>query len=89
MVLLRNFHSSTGYEPKRLELNKNLVNPQNRTIDDKDDIEEIGVKPLSYSQSLIHSAYGSAENIATTPDSDLEDEPLRQMLASLLYIRER
>ena len=29
---------------------------------------------MSHSQSLIHSAYDSAENIATPPDSDLEDE---------------
>ena len=52
---------------------------------DQDDIEEIGVKPMSYSQSLIHSAYDSAESIATPPDSDLEDEQLRKMLASSLY----
>ena len=53
------------------------------------DFEEIGVKPLSYSQSLIRSAYGSAESIATTPDSDLEDEQSRKMLASPLYIWRR
>ena len=52
-------------------------------------LEEIDVKPLSYSQSLIHSAYDSAESIATPPDSDLEDEQLRKMKASPLYIRER
>ena len=66
-----------------------LVNPQNQIIDEQDNIEEIGFKPLSYSQSLIHSAYDSAESIATPPDSDLEDEQLRKMLASPLYIRER
>ena len=49
-------------------------------------MEEIGVKQSSYSRSLTHSAYDSAESIATPPDSDLEDE---QMLASPLYIRER
>ena len=48
------FHSSTGCEPKRIELDKILVNPQNQIIDDQDDIEEIGVKPLSCSQSLVH-----------------------------------
>ena len=67
----------TGYEPKRIELNRILVNPQNQIIDDQDGIEEIGVKPLSYSQSLIHSAYDSLESIATPPDSDLEDEQSR------------
>ena len=86
MVLLRN---STPPQPKRIELNRILVNPQNQTIDDQDDIEEIGVKLLSYSQSLVHSAYDSAESIATPPDSDLEDEQLRKMLASPLYTRER
>ena len=40
---------------------------------------------LSYSQSLIHSAYDSAESIAMPPDSELEDEQLRKMLASPLY----
>ena len=47
------------------------------------------VKPLSYSQSLVNSAYDSAESIATPPDSDLEDEQLRKLLASSLYLRER
>ena len=59
------FHSSTGYEPKRTELNWILL--QNQIIDDQDDIEEIGVKPLSYSQSLIHSAYDSAEALRRRP----------------------
>ena len=71
------FHSSTCYEPKRIGLNRLLVNPQNQITDDQDDFEEIDVKPLSCSQSL-------AESIATPPDSDLEDEQLRKMLASPL-----
>ena len=71
------FHSSTGYEPKTIELDRILVNPENQIIDDQDNIQEIGVKPLSNSQSLTHSAYDSA------------DEQLRKMLASPLYIRER
>ena len=50
--------------------------------DDQDDIEEIGVKQLFYSQSLIHAACDSAESIATPPDSDFEDEQLRKMMAS-------
>ena len=83
------FHSSIGYEPKRIELNRILVNPQNQIIDDLDVVEAIGVKLLSYCQSLIHSAYDWATSIATPPDSDLEDEQLRTMLASPLYIRER
>ena len=58
-------------------------------IDDQDDIEELGVKKLSCSQSLVHSAYDSAESIATPPDSDLDDEQLRKMPASPLCIWER
>ena len=66
-------------------LNRILVKPLNQIIDDQDDREEIGVKPLFYSQS----AYDSAGSIATPPDSDLEDEQLRKMLASPLYIQQR
>ena len=83
------FHSSTRYDTKRIELGRNLVNPLNQVIDNQDVVEEVGVKPLSCSQSLTHSAYASAASIATPPDSDLEDEQLRKMLASPLYLRER
>ena len=51
-----------------------------------DEFGEIGVKSLSHNQSQMYSAYDSAESIA---DSDLEDEQLRKMLASPLYIQER
>ena len=78
------FHSSTGYEAKRISSTGFWSTHKNQTADDQDDIEEIGVKPLSYSQSLIRSAYDSAESIAAPPDSDLEDEQLRKMLASPL-----
>ena len=75
----------TGYEPRRVELNRTPVQPiKSGNFDDQDDVGEIGVKPLSYSQSLIHSAYDSAESIAIPPDSELEDEQLRKMLASPL-----
>ena len=74
----------TGDEPKRVELNRTLFNLSNQEIDDQDDIEETDFKPMSFSQSLIHSAYDSAESIATPPDSDLEDEQLRMVLASPL-----
>ena len=66
------FHSSTGYEPKKGSSSTGFW--QNQTIDDQDDTEEIGVQPLSCSQSLTHSGYDTAESIATPPDSDLEDE---------------
>ena len=54
------YHPLTGYEPKSIELNRTLLNQSHQEIDDQDDFEEIGVKPMSYSQSLIHSAYDSA-----------------------------
>ena len=53
-------------------------------IDDQDDIEENGVKKLSYSHSLVRSEHDSAGSIATPSDSDLEDEQLRKMLAAPL-----
>ena len=79
------FHSSTGYEPSSTGF---WSNHKIKLIDDQDDIEESGVKPLSYNQSLIYSAYDSAESIAT-PDLDLEDEQSRKMPAFPLYLRER
>ena len=59
---------------------------QSPTTQDTDEFGKVGVKSLSYNQSLIHSDYDSAENIA---DSNLEDEQLRKMLASPLYRQER
>ena len=61
-----------------------LVKHENPIRDDENDIEEIGFKKLAYSQSLVHSAYDSAESIATPLDSDVEDEQLCGMLASPL-----
>ena len=80
--------SPTGYEPKRIELDRNLEvkhqdqtrerimgdDYQSPTTEDVDEFGKIVVKSLSYNQSLIHSAYDSAESIA---DSDIEDEQLR------------
>ena len=45
----------TGYEPIRIEVNRTLFNLSDHEIDDQEDVEEIGVKPVSCSQSLIHS----------------------------------
>ena len=83
------FHSSTGYEPKKDRAQQDSGQTQHQIIDDQDDIEETGVKQLSCSESLVHSACDSAESIATPPDSDLEDEQLRKMLSTPLKIRER
>ena len=52
--------------------------------------EEIRAKPLSFHQSITASTYDSAESIATPPpDSDKDDEQLRALLASPLYLQER
>ena len=75
-----NLHSSTGHEPKKVELDKNVVNQQ---IDDQDYMEEISVEQLAVAhQPMTYSAYDSAESIAL--DSDLDNEHIRRMLASPL-----
>ena len=40
------YSSSTVHEPKRIELNRILVKPQNQIIDDQEDVEEIGLKKV-------------------------------------------
>ena len=47
-----------------------------------DEVQKVGVE-MPYVQSRIHSDCDSVESIA---DSDLEDEELRKMLASPLYV---
>ena len=89
MVLLRKSTPPQVMSPRGSSSTGFWSTHKNQIIEDQDDIEEIGVNPLSYSQSLIHSAYDSAERIATPTDSDLEDGQLRKMLASPVYIRER
>ena len=59
---------------------------QSPITEDMDEFGKIDVKSLSHKQSMIHSDYDSAESIA---DWDLEDEQLREMLASPLYFQER
>ena len=76
----------TGHEPKKIELDKNLINPQNSMIDEQDFMEEIRVEQFA-AAPMNDSAYDSAESIA--PDSDFDDEQIRKMLASPLYIRDR
>ena len=59
---------------------------QSPITEDMDEFGKVGVKSLSCNLSLIHTAYDSADSIAV---SHLEDEQLRKMLASPLYIQER
>ena len=45
---------------------------------------------LSFHRPSVASTYDSAESIVTPlPESDLDDEQLRGLLASTLYLRER
>ena len=84
MQLLRNTNLSQVKSPKGSSSTGPCFILSDQEIDDQHDIEEIGVKPFSYRQALIHSACDSAESISTPPDSDLEDEQFRKMLASPL-----
>ena len=68
----------TGYEPKQLA-----------EFQDLSEHEDLRVKPLFFYGPSIAPTYGSAESIVTPPpDSDLDDEQIRALLASPLYIQE-
>ena len=51
-----------------------------------EDLQLQGIQANVEKLSYIQSQCDSAESIATPPDSDLEDEQLRKMLASPLYV---
>ena len=54
------------------------------------ELEDLRVKTLSYHQSITASTNDSAESIAAPPpDSDLDDDQIGALLASLLYPQER
>ena len=64
---------TAGYEPKDLAENDDLC-----------------VKPLFFHRPSITSTYDSAESIATLPpESDSDDEQIRALLASPLYLQGR
>ena len=63
----------TGYEPKDLM-----------------EVNDTEVSPMFFHRPSMTSTYDSAESIATPPlESDLDDQQVRDMLASPLYLRER
>ena len=63
----------TGYEPKDLTENDDLC-----------------VKPVFFLRPSIIWTYDSAESIATPPpESDLDDDQIRALLASRLYLQGR
>ena len=52
--------------------------------------EDLRVKPLFFHRPSIASTCDSAESIAISPlDSDLDDDQVRALLASPLYLQER
>ena len=67
-------HSPTGYEPK------DLTQEDTSTL----------VKPMFFHRPSMTSTCDSAESIATLPpESVLDDQQIRKMLASPLYLQER
>ena len=76
-----------GYEPNRIAEDRDY---RHFTEDGQfTELEDLPVRPLSHHQSIIATTYDSAESIATPPDSDLDDEQLRALVASPLYQQER
>ena len=66
-------HSPAGYEPKDLKESKSVL-----------------VKPMFLHRPSMTSIYDSVEIIATiSPESDVDDDQIRNMLAPPLYLQER
>ena len=76
----------TGYETHRI-----VDDYENMHFTDDDQITELEdrVEFLTYHQSITASTHDSAESIATSPEADLDDEQLRTLVASPLYLQER
>ena len=77
----------TGYEPNQIAEDRDY---RHFTGDGQfTEHEDLRVRPLYFHQSIIASTQDSAESIATLPESDFDDEQLRALLASPLYLQER
>ena len=78
----------TGYEPKQLAEDQDY---KHFTGDGQlTEHQDLRIKPLSFHQSITASTYDSAESIATRhPESDIDDEQLRALVASPLHLQER
>ena len=75
----------TGYKHNRIVHNQIVDDQENMSFTE---IEDRG-KSLSYNQSFLSSTQDSAESIATPPEADFDDEQLRILVASPLFIQER
>ena len=77
--------------PSILPKNKHLTEDKH-FAEDKDlaEHDDLRVKPLFFHRPSKASTYHSAESIATPPpESDSDDEQIRALLASPLYMQER
>ena len=86
--------SITGHEPKQLAEHKDHghLTEDNQIVEYQDlaEHDNLRVKPLFFHPPSMTSTYDSAEGIVTTPpDSDLDEEQIRALLASPLYPQER
>ena len=73
--------SPTGYEPNC------LIEDNSKDLNEMTSME---IKPMFFHRPSLTSTYGSAESVATpTPESDLDDDQIRNLLASPLYLQER
>ena len=87
----------TGYEPKQIaepHEPKQIAEHQDHRYFTEDgqyaEHEDLRVKSLFFHQPSVASTYDSADSIVTPlPDSDLDDEQIRALLASPLYLQER
>ena len=80
--------SFTGYEPKQLAKKQD----HRHFTEDKRfaEHEDLRVNPLFFHRLSVVSTHDTAESIVTPPpDSDSDDEQIRALLASLLYLQER
>ena len=86
MVLLRNFTPPQDASPKGSSSTGFWSTHKIKIIDDQDDIEELGVKPLSYSQSMIHSVFRFADpaNIRKSLLDGNKDHLLNQARSELM-----
>ena len=77
----------TGYEPSGIADDQEDMH---FTEDEQfNELEEIRVRLWYFHQSIVSSTQDSAESNATPQEADFDDEQLRALLASPLYLQER
>ena len=79
--------SLKGYEPKQLAETQDHRHSEDNQLAEHEDPR---VKPLFFRRPDVTSTYDSAESIVTPPpDSDLDYEQIRALVASPLYLQEQ